>query len=199
MLAWESPEKTAMNGYDGQRLSWTAAGMDYRNARRLEPAHGFERLERDDDRDMRRSAERTAQSRNVTGVIADRLARCRSGEGGRSPRRRGAPECQPDDLGVGRQLQDADLASGGGHREVNRQLTLREEMADRAIVGLNVRDLAGFANVVGIMARRERRPVAPSRQAMQAWSAEHHCRVNRDERGDQELAGEPRHHDEPLK
>lgn len=88
-------------------------------------------------------------------------------------------------LRAGLGIQDANVPHQRSRPLVDRQLSLREEMANGTVVGGAVERRTGVAGLIPVRAPRERCAVVPSRQPVQAWAAEHHRRVDRDERGDQ--------------
>lgn len=73
-------------------------------------------------------------------------------------------------------------------REVRRQLSLRQKLADGAVVSRFVRALAGAVGMVGLGKRARARMVAPTRQCVQSRAAERDRRVQADQCRDQDVA-----------
>jgi hypothetical protein len=94
------------------------------------------------------------------------------------------------------ELGDLDLGderAGSLAGRVHRQLPLRHEMADQAVVRRIPR---GWRGVVGPMRLGSRTElVRRTGQRVQTRSAQHHGRVARDQRGEQEVAHGTGHHD----
>jgi hypothetical protein len=77
-------------------------------------------------------------------------------------------------------------------------LGLREKMGDRAVVGLGVGRRDRVTHRVARRGVAKPGLVAPTRRLVQTWAAEHHCRVERDQRGDQKSVCNPGCHDERI-
>jgi hypothetical protein len=75
--------------------------------------------------------------------------------------------------------------------ECDRQLPLREEMADEATVCRVAAGLCGGAGEMSLRSRADR--MGRTGEIVQTRAAQRHRRVARDQRGKQELSNEPRH------
>ena len=90
-------------------------------------------------------------------------------------------EAGRDGLAQGLRFQNHDVPDRGHADPVDRQLGLGEKMANRAIIGLEVDGLDGVLNLIGVRLAGEPGPVIPPQQLVEARSAQHHRRVEREE------------------
>ena len=93
----------------------------------------------------------------------------------------GAKETRRDGVGRGLGVQRGDVLDRCRTEQVDRQLGLGEQMADRTVAGLDVVRLEGTADTVAVPAVVEGRAMAPARHPVEARSAQHQGRVKCDQ------------------
>lgn len=94
-------------------------------------------------------------------------------------------------------FQDQNQGGGRHARDRDRELPLREELADEAVIGESVRHRDGLALVTIPRACSELHVMPDTRQRVQTGAANHHHQVKGDDSGNQEYAQKSHVHDCP--
>ena len=154
-----------------------------REARAIGRSHGLRTLENVSERD---------------GQAAGFVDEARSGTAGDaegwSAGRAGARQRRRERVEGDFRLYEADALDDRHRFGVDRHLRLGQEVADRAIVEAVVTGSEGVSGLVGVRsAGNGGRVISNPGQTVKARSAQHHRRMNCDQRGDQELASGPQH------